>query len=406
MTLAIHEVKEDFPILQRQVHGHPLTYLDSAATSQKPTAVIDAELDYYRRTNANILRSVHTLAEESTAAYERVRSLTGDFIHASAEEIIFTRGATESLNLVARGFGDAHVQPGDTIVVTPMEHHSNLIPWQQLARRRGASLVYIDLNDDGTLSLASAAAVITARTKIVAVTQVSNVLGTMVPIAELAELAHRVGAVLVVDGAQSVPHQPTDVRAMGADFLAFSAHKMCGPTGVGVLWGKMEHLKETEPLLFGGEMIAYVDRERATWADIPTRFEGGTPNIAGVIGLGAAIEYLNHVGMQNIASHGKRLAMTAYQRLKALPGVSVYGPNGERGALVSFNITGIHPHDVAQAFDAVGVAIRAGHHCAQPLMHWLGVGATARASFYLYNDDEDIDTLVDAIESTKRYFHR
>ncbi len=400
------DLKADFPIFDRLIHDHRLTYLDSAATSQKPRQVIDAELDFYQKTNSNILRSVHTLAEEATAGYERVRGLTAAFIAGQAKEIIFTRGTTESINLVARGYGDSHIGPGDNIVVSAMEHHSNLIPWQQLAKRRGATLRFVELQADGSLSIESAAKVIDKRTKIVAMTQVSNVLGTIVPIPVLADLAHAAGAILVVDGAQSVPHQPTDVSAMGADFLAFSAHKMCGPTGVGVLWGKMEHLEAMDPVLYGGEMIAYVDRQQATWADIPTRFEGGTPNIAGVIGFGAAIEYLNQVGMANIARHGSDLAEMAYQRLKEIPGVAVYGPDEKRGALVSFNIDAVHPHDVAQALDAVGVAVRAGHHCAQPLMRWLGVAATARASFYLYNDADDVERLVDAIHSTKRYFQR
>ncbi len=406
MTIAVQDLKADFPILSRSIHGQRLTYLDSAATSQKPAAVIAAELDYYQKTNANILRSVHTLAEESTLAYAKVRTLTADFIHAQADEVIFTRGTTESINLVARGYGDVHVRPGDNIVLTPLEHHSNLIPWQQLAKRQQADLRYIELRPDGNLSLESARQVIDSRTKMVAIAQVSNVLGTILPVRTVADLAHQAGAVLVVDGAQSVPHQATDVVAMGADFLAFSAHKMCGPTGVGVLWGKMAHLKTMSPVLFGGEMIAYVDRDHATWADIPARFEGGTPNIAGVVGFGAALEYLAEVGMDNVGAYMSHLGALAFQRLQNLSGVTVYGPGPDRGPLVSFNIDGVHPHDVAQAFDAKGVAIRAGHHCAQPLMHWLGVNATARASFYLYNDIDDIDVLVDAIESTKRYFAR
>lgn len=406
MTIAVQDLKADFPILSRPIHGQRLTYLDSAATSQKPAAVITAEVEYYQKTNANILRSVHTLAEESTAAYAKVRTLTANFIHGQTDEVIFTRGTTESINLVARGYGDLHVRPGDNIVLTPLEHHSNLIPWQQLAKRQQADLRYIELNPDGSLSLESAREVIDSRTKMVAIAQVSNVLGTILPVRTVAEIAHQAGAVLVVDGAQSVPHQPTDVVAMDADFLAFSAHKMCGPTGVGVLWGKMSHLKTMSPMLFGGEMIAYVDRDHATWADIPARFEGGTPNIAGVVGFGAALEYLTKVGMDNVCAYTGHLGALAFQRLQSLSGVTVYGPGPDRGPLVSFNIDGVHPHDVAQAFDAKGVAIRAGHHCAQPLMHWLGVNATARASFYLYNDVDDIDVLVDAIESTKRYFAR
>ncbi len=406
MNIAERKLKLDFPILDRQIHDHRLTYLDSAATSQKPQTVIDVEMTYYRQSNANILRSVHTLAEESTTAYEAVRDRAARFIRGRSHEIIFTRGTTEGLNMVARGYGDGHVGTGDNIVVSPMEHHSNLIPWQQLAQRRGADLKYVDLNPDGSFSLDSLRQVIDGRTKIVALAEISNVLGTIVPMAEVAEIVHRAGAVLVVDGAQSVPHQPTDVGVLGADFLAFSSHKMCGPTGVGVLWGKHELLQAMEPVVYGGEMIAYVDQQSATWADVPTRFEGGTPNIAGVIGFGAALDYLERVGMDHIDGHSRMLATTAYRRLQTIDGVTVYGPAGDRGGLVSFNLEGIHPHDVAQAFDARGVAIRAGHHCAQPLMRWLGVAATARASFYLYNDEEDVDALVEAIQSTKRYFRR
>ncbi len=407
MTTTVTQYQADFPILRRQVHGHRLVYLDSAATSQKPTAVIDAELEYYRHSNANILRSVHTLAEESTEAYEATRREVAHFIGAPRpEEVIFTRGTTESLNLVARGWGDAHLEAGDAIVVTVLEHHSNLIPWQQLARRKGAELRYIELNPDGTLSMESAERVIDRRTKIVAVTHTSNVLGTITPVVSLADLVHGVGAILVVDAAQSVPHQPTDVAALGADFLAFSGHKMYGPTGIGVLWGRTAHLWGMDPVLYGGEMIGLVERDRATWAEIPQRFEGGTPNIAGVVGLRSAVRYLEQVGLNQTADHERALAEMACRRLQNIPGVTVYGPSGNRGALVAFNVDGIHPHDLAQALDAEGVAIRAGHHCAQPLMQWLGVPATARASFGLYNDESDIDALAAAIDSAQRYFQR
>lgn len=407
MSLVANDLRADFPILTRTIHGRPLVYLDSAATSQKPSAVIEAEAEYYRTQNANVLRSVHTLAEEATTAFEGVRSKVARFIGAHRpEEVIFTRGATEGLNLVARGYGDLHIGPGDEIVLTPLEHHSNLVPWQELAKRRGARLRYIDLDPEGRVTMENVRAAIRPAAKIVAVTAVSNVTGTIPPIAEIATEAHRVGAVVVVDGAQWVPHRPTDVGAWGADFLAFSGHKMCGPTGVGVLWGRLELLERTEPVLYGGEMISLVERDHATWAEIPARFEGGTPHIGGVVGLGAAVDYLAAVGMERVAQHVDELTLEAFDRLRAEPSVSVYGPRTPRGAVVSFNLEGIHPHDVAQVFDAEGVAIRAGHHCAQPLMRWLGVAATARASFYLYNRQDDVDALIEAARATRRYFRR
>ncbi|MDA8195343.1 MAG: SufS family cysteine desulfurase [Thermaerobacter sp.] len=405
MTLALMDRKADFPILTRTINGHRLTYLDSAATSQKPRSVIAAMNRFYEETNANVLRSVHTLAEESTEAFHRARVSTAEFIGAAgSEEVVFTRGTTESLNMVARGWGDKFLKPGDEVVVSPMEHHSNLIPWQRLCQRTGARLRFIELNDDGSLAMDHARAVINERTRLAALSRISNVLGTINPIREIADLVHTVGGIMVVDGAQSVPHEPTAVAELGADFLAFSGHKMCGPTGIGVLWGRAELLDASDPVDFGGEMISYVNRESATWADLPHKFEAGTPNIAGAIGLAAAIEYLNEVGMANIAQHGRQLGETAYQRLSQLPGVAVFGPPSPRAALVAFNIDKIHPHDVAQVFDSRGVAIRAGHHCCQPLMHWLHAAATARASFYLYNQPDDIDALVDAVEATKRYF--
>ncbi|CAB1128935.1 cysteine desulfurase [Candidatus Hydrogenisulfobacillus filiaventi] len=398
--------REDFPILSRSVHGRRLVYLDSAATAQKPAPVIAAVDHFYRYTNANVLRSAHALADEATEAYEAARVKVARFIGAaSPAEVVFTRGTTESLNGIARGWGDKFVGPGDEIVLSPMEHHANLIPWQQLARRREARLRFIELTPDGRITLEAAQAVIGPRTRLVALSAVSNVLGTINPIPEVAALAHQVGAVMVVDGAQSVPHEPTDVAALGADFLAFSGHKLGGPTGIGVLWGRETLLDAMDPFLFGGEMIAYVDREHATWADLPHKFEAGTPHIAGAVGLGAALDYLQAVGMARVRDHGRALGEEAYRRL-AEAGVQVYGPAAPRAALVAFNLGPIHPHDVAQVFDAEGVAIRAGHHCAQPLMQWLGVAATARASFYIYNGSDDIDALLHAVEVTKRYFRR
>ena len=407
MDVALVDLKKDFPILARPIHGHRLVYLDSAATTQKPQVVIDAEVDFYSQHNANVLRSVHTLAEEATTLFQNARQTVARFVGASRpEEIVFTRGTTESLNLVARGFADKFLKPGDEIVVSPMEHHSNLIPWQQAARRTGANLRFIELDPVGQITLEAARAVIGDKTRIVALSHVSNVLGTVNPIPEIAEMAHAAGAIVVVDGAQSVPHQPINVAQLGADFLAFSGHKMCGPTGIGVLWGRYPLLEESDPVMYGGEMISFVDRETATWADVPEKFEGGTPNIAGAVGLAAAVRYLDDVGMERIHRHTTNLGEQAFDRLHAMSGVSVYGPQRPHSGVLAFNVDQVHPHDVAQVFDSLGVAIRAGHHCAQPLMQWLGVGSTARASFYLYNSDQDIDALVHAIEETKRYFRR
>ncbi len=402
---AMVDVTDYFPILNRQINGHKLVYLDSAATSQKPKSVIDCITKYYETSNANVLRSVHTLAEEATEEFEESRKKVAGFIHARyPQEIIFTRGCTESLNVIARAWGDKFLKSGDEIVLSPVEHHSNLIPWQQLAGRIGAHLRFIDLEEDGTITVDGARAQINSKTKIVALSAVSNVLGTINPIGDIARLAHEVGAIIVVDGAQSVPHQITDVQKWNIDFLAFSGHKMLGPTGIGILWGKKELLNAMDPVIFGGEMIEYVDRENATWAELPAKLEGGTPNIAGAIGLGAAVDYLEKIGMPRIEKHVRILAEEAYRRLSNIQDVTVYGPSSPHTGVVSFNIYNVHPHDVAQVLDSQGIAIRAGHHCAQPLMQWLGVIATARASFYLYNSSNDIDALVNAIEITKRYF--
>lgn len=407
MIEPLVNVERDFPILTRQVNGHRLVWLDSAATSQKPEYVVEAMDRFYHESNANVLRSVHTLADEATTAFNGARENIARFIAAPAtDEVVFTRGTTESLNLVAQSFGDTFVKTGDEIVLSPMEHHSNLIPWQQLAKRTGARLRYVELTEDGRITVDALEQAIGPKTRVVALSKISNVLGTINPVFEAAELVHRSGGVMVVDGAQSVPHEPTDVTAMGADFLAFSGHKMCGPTGIGVLWGRMEWLEKMEPVMFGGEMIGYVDRETATWAEVPRKFEGGTPNIAGAIGLGAAVEYISGVGMAQIHEHSQSLGEKAFDALSAIPGVSVYGPRRPHAAPVAFNIDGVHPHDVAQVFDSKAVAIRAGHHCAQPLMQWLGVGSTARASFYLYNGETDIESLVEAILETKRFFRR
>lgn len=398
------EIRQLFPILDQKVNGKPLVYLDNAATSQKPLSVIETLDRYYREYNSNVHRGVHTLGTKATDAYEGAREKVRRFINAkSTQEIIFTRGTTAALNMVATSYGRANLQEGDEIVITYMEHHSNLIPWQQAAKQTGATLKYIPLQADGTIDMKDVEATVTENTKIVAVAHVSNVLGTINPIKEIARVAHQRGAVIVVDAAQSAPHMKIDVQDLDCDFLAFSGHKMCGPTGIGVLYGKRELLEKMEPVEFGGEMIDFVDLYESTWKELPWKFEGGTPIIAGAVGLGAAIDFLEDIGLDHIAAHEQELAQYALERLSAIKGLAIYGPK-HRGGLVTFNIEGVHPHDVATVLDAEGIAIRAGHHCAQPLMKWLNVTATARASFYLYNTKEEIDQFVDALQKAKEYF--
>ncbi len=398
------DIKQYFPILNQSVNGKPLVYLDSGATSQKPIKVIEALDDYYRRYNSNVHRGVHTLGTLATDGYEGAREKVRAFIHAnSVEEIIFTRGTTASLNLVASSYGRDNLTAGDEIVITPMEHHSNIIPWQQVARVTGATLKYIPLQPDGTIALADVEKTITNKTKIVSVMHVSNVLGTVNPVKEIAEIAHRHGAVMVVDGAQSAPHIKVNVQELNCDFYAFSGHKMCGPTGIGVLYGKKALLEKMEPIEFGGEMIDFVGLHESTWKELPWKFEGGTPIIAGAIGLGAAIDFLEDIGLDEIEKHEHELANYAMERLLEVDGLTLYGPK-ERVGVMTFNLTDIHPHDVATVLDAEGIAVRAGHHCAQVLMKWLEVTATARASFYLYNTKEDIDALVAGLVKTKEYF--
>ncbi|MTT30685.1 SufS family cysteine desulfurase [Terrilactibacillus sp. BCM23-1] len=397
-------IKRHFPILDQEVNGHPLVYLDSGATSQKPNTVIDAISKYYKEYNSNVHRGVHTLGTMATEGYENAREKVRQFINAeSTEEVIFTRGTTTSLNLVAQSYGRANVHEGDEIVITPMEHHANLIPWQQVAKLTGATLKYIPMQEDGTLTLEDIKATITAQTKIVAVTQVSNVLGTINPVKEIAKIAHAHHAVVVVDGAQSTPHMPVDVQDLDVDFFAFSGHKMLGPTGIGVLYGKKELLENMEPVETGGDMIEFVGLYDSTWKELPWKFEAGTPTIAGAIGLGAAIDFLNQVGMDKIHAHEDEIAAYALDVLSEVEGISIYGPK-KRGGLVTFNIEGVHPHDVSTVLDAEGIAVRAGHHCAQPLMKCLNVSATVRASFYLYNTKDDIDRLVEGIKKTKEFF--
>jgi cysteine desulfurase / selenocysteine lyase len=402
--MNVKEVRKLFPILNQEVNGKPLVYLDSAATSQKPLPVIEALDKYYREYNSNVHRGVHTLGTKATDAYEGVREKVRNFINAkSTEEIIFTRGTTTAINTVAASYGRANLREGDEIVITYMEHHSNIIPWQQVAKHTGATLKYIPLQEDGSISLEEVEKTVTPNTKIVSVMQVSNVLGAINPIKEIAKIAHKNGAIMVVDGAQSAPHMKIDVQDLDCDFLAFSGHKMCGPTGIGVLYGKKALLEKMEPVEFGGEMIDFVGLYESTWKELPWKFEGGTPIIAGAIGLGAAIDFLEQIGLDNIAAHEHKLAQYALEQMSTIEGLTIYGPK-ERAGLVTFNIDDVHPHDVATVLDAEGIAVRAGHHCAQPLMKWLNVSATARASFYLYNTEEDIDKLVVALKKTKEYF--
>jgi cysteine desulfurase (EC 2.8.1.7) len=405
--MNIESIRIQFPILAQKVNGHSLVYLDSAATSQKPVPVLRTLDTYYREYNSNVHRGVHTLGTKATEAYERARERVRDFIHASrAEEVVFTRGTTSALNLVASSYGRQVVEAGDEIVVTPMEHHSNLIPWQQLAKAKGAVLKYIPLQPDGTIRLEDARTTITEKTKIVAITHVSNVLGTVNPIRDIAAITHAKGGVIVVDGAQSTPHKKVDVRELDCDFFAFSGHKMCGPTGIGVLYGKYALLEQMEPVEFGGEMIEVVDWYDSTWKEPPWKFEAGTPLIAEAIGLGAAIDFLEDVGLDRIESHERELITYALETLASIPGVTVYGPKDPaiRGGVVTFNLEGVHPHDLATVLDTQGIAIRAGHHCAQPLMKWLNVAATARASFYLYNTRDEIDRLAKGIVTAKEFF--
>ncbi|VXB33153.1 cysteine desulfurase [Bacillus sp. 349Y] len=405
--MDIQEIRKHFPILDQEVNGHPLVYLDSAATSQKPISVIEAVSDYYKGYNSNVHRGVHTLGTRATDGYEGAREKVRSFINAATtEEVIFTRGTTTSINTVAASYGRANVEEGDEIVITHMEHHSNIIPWQQLAKEKGAVLKYVPLQEDGTITLEDVRSTITSRTKIVAIMMVSNVLGTMNPIKEITKIAHENGAVMMVDGAQAAPHMKIDVQDLDCDFFAFSGHKMVGPTGIGVLYGKKKHLEAMEPVEFGGEMIDFVGLHDSTWKELPWKFEGGTPIIAGAIGLGAAIDFLEDIGLSNIEAHEHKLAAYALEKMSAVEGMKIFGPQdpAQRAGLVTFNIDDVHPHDVATVLDSEGIAVRAGHHCAQPLMKWLNVSATARASFYLYNTEEEIDRLVAGLVKTKEFF--
>lgn len=402
-------IRQDFPELQQKMNGERLAYFDNAATSLKPESVIDCLIDYYRNENANVHRGTYQLSSAATLAYEDARKRVQQFINAQyPEEIIFTRGTTESLNLLASTYGRDNIKAGDEIVISLAEHHSNLIPWQQLAQQTGAHLKFIRLTETGELDLADAEAKIGPKTRIVAVTHVSNVLGSKLPIGQLTRMAHANGAVMIVDGAQAVLHISVDVQALDVDFYAFSGHKMLGPTGIGVLYGKRELLEQMPPYQFGGEMIADVQLDHSTWAELPHKFEAGTPNIAGAIGLAAAIDYLENIGMTEIEARDDKLMAYLWPQLKEIPGLTFYGstiPQQHTG-VISFNLQGVHPHDVATAFDMEGVAVRAGHHCAEPLVHSLGVNSTVRASLAFYNDETDCDELVKAIKETKEFFDR
>jgi len=402
--MNINDIRQHFPILNQDVNGSRLVYLDSAATSQKPIEVIETIDRYYREYNSNVHRGVHTLGTKATDAYEGAREKVRNFINAkSMQEIIFTRGTTTALNMVAASYGRDNLKQGDEIVITHMEHHANIIPWQQVAKQTGATLKYIPLTEDASISLEDVRNTITGNTKIVSVMMVSNVLGAINPVKEIAEIAHQNGAIMIVDGAQAAPHMKIDVQDLNCDFFAMSGHKMCGPTGIGVLFGKKELLEQMEPVETGGEMIDFVGLYESTWKELPWKFEAGTPIIAGAVGLGAAIDFLENVGLENIEAHEHQLAQYAMERLGKIEGLTIYGPKNRAG-LVTFNIEDVHPHDVATVLDADGIAVRAGHHCAQPLMKWLKVSATARASFYLYNTEEEIDKLVEGLIKTKEYF--
>lgn len=406
-TLDAAKIARDFPILSREINGHQLVYLDNAATSQKPESVIRALSHYYEYYNANIHRGLHTLSEEATLAYEDVREKIREFIDAPSErEVIFVRNATEGINLVLNSWGKHHVKAGDEIVISAMEHHSNHVTWQQLALEQGATLRFIELTEDGQIDLKQAATVIGAKTKLVAITQMSNVLGTITPVKEIVKLARQHGAVVLLDGAQGVPHLPTSVKDLDVDFLAFSFHKMLGPTGVGVLWGKAELLEKMPPFMFGGDMISSVHRDRTKFNELPWKFEAGTPNIADVIACGAALDYLNDIGMDAVRQHEIEITTYALERLKEFDDIKIYGPTDPtiKGGVISFTFASIHPHDLGQLLNESAVAIRAGHHCCQPLMNDLGVSGTARASFYIYNTNEDVDKFIDALWEAKRVF--
>ncbi len=407
--LDVRAIRADFPVLNQKVNGKPLAFLDSAASSQKPTAVIEAMSEYYRTTHANVHRGVYALSERATELYENARKKVARFIGAkSSREIVFTRNTTESINLVAQAWGRANLKPGDEVLLTEMEHHSNIVPWQLIARETGAKVRYLPVDGQGLLQLDGLEALLNERTKIAAFTQMSNMLGTITPAAEIVRRVKAAGALTLIDGAQGIPHLPTNVQELGCDFMAFSGHKMCGPTGIGVLYGRRELLEAMPPFLSGGDMIRRVTFEDAEWNELPWKFEAGTPAIAEGIGLGAAVDYLSALGMDAIRAHERELIAYALERLAEVPSVTLYGPTDPdwRGGVATFNLGEVHPHDVASVLDAEGIAIRAGHHCAMPLHQKFGLTATSRASFYIYSLPEEIDRLVEALYKAKSIYAR
>ena len=400
MSLSPTKIKKDFPIFS----GSDLVYLDNAATTQKPQSVLDEVDSLYREANANVHRALYSLGSEATERFENSRKKVAKYIGANSEkEIVFTSGTTESINLLARSIGNT-LKPGDEILISEMEHHSNIVPWQMTAQRTGATLKYLSIKETGELNISNPEKYFTSNTKIISLTHMSNVLGTINPIKKLSEKAHQVGAIMIVDGAQGASHLPVDVKELGCDFYAFSGHKMLGPTGIGVLWGKTEHLEEMDPFMGGGEMINTVTMESSTWNDIPYKFEAGTPNFAQAVGLGAAIDYLQNIGMDSIAAHEQKLIKYALGKLNQIDGLRIHGSAKDRGGVISFNMDGIHPHDLAQFLNEDNIAIRVGHHCAQPLLKALGETATARMSFYIYNDESDVDKFCESLETIKNYF--
>lgn len=403
----VEKVRSDFPVLQQEVHpGVPLVYLDSAASSQKPVQVIEAMNDYYRHYHSNVHRGIHALSEKATNAYEGAREKIARFINAPAShEVIYVRNATEGMNLVALCWGRHTLQAGDEILLTEMEHHANLVPWQMVARETGATIRYVPFNEDGTLDLSGLSSLLTEKTRVFSFTAMSNVFGTITPVKELVEAAHQVGAIAVVDAAQSVPHMPVDVQELGCDFLVFSGHKMCGPTGIGVLYGKEALLEEMPPFMGGGDMIRRVTLEGSTWNDLPWKFEAGTPSIAEAIGLGAAVDYLSELGMENVHRHEQDITGYALEALSEIRGLRLLGPPAaQKGGVAAFALEGVHPHDIAQLLDEDGIAIRAGHHCAMPLHQKLGLSASARASFYIHTQRGEVDLLVESLERVKKVF--
>ena len=404
MAINVNRIRDDFPILKEEMNGHPLIYLDSGATTLKPKIVVEAENYYNTKKTSNVHRGVYQLSNEATELYEGARIKVKNLLNAKSEnEIIFTKGATQALNLVAQSYGLSNLTEEDEIVVSELEHHSSFLPWQYVARITGAQLKFIPLDENGRITVENAKKVITDKTKVVAINYVSNVMGYIAPVKEIGELAHSVGAIISIDAAQAAPHMKIDVQDLDCDFLAFSAHKMCGPTGTGVLYGNYELLNSMEPIEFGGEMIDVVGATTSTWKDAPYRFEAGTPVISGAIGLGAAIDYLSEIGYENIARHERELRAYAVEKLEALGGITIFNREAETG-IISFNIAGVHPHDAATIYDTEGICVRAGHHCAQPLMKWLCQPATLRVSFYLYNTKEEVDTFIEATRKGKEFF--